>query len=202
MLKNNLFFLVLIYLCFGCDCSKQDRKPVSLINHDLLKSGDIICRLGDGYFSGVFQKYASSEKKFSHLGILYKKKDSVYVYHSEASELTGVGKVKKEAITSFLDGINVYKFYRMNYPDSLTKKIVAKAESYFSKQTPFDLEFDSFNDDKLYCTELIAMSINSAFTDTIIRPSLNLNGRLLFTLDDIYLHQGTSLIHHEKIVSH
>lgn len=138
-------------------------------------SGNLVCRLGNGYFSNYFKEYASTEKKFSHIGILSKENDTLFVYHSEASELTGVGFVKKELLNSFLDGIKTFDFYRLDFNDTINSQILEQVKRYYNLKTPFDLDFNNADDTKLYCSELIAVSINKSLKDSIIKPTLILN---------------------------
>lgn len=64
--------------------------------------------------------------------------------------------------------------------------MVSQATAYYKAKVAFDLEFDSANDDKLYCSELVAMSINKALDSTVIRPTLQYKEVLFYGLDDIY----------------
>lgn len=183
-----------MFLFLGCNNSSTQEHFEYSLNEEELKNGFLICRLGTGYFSNYFKKYASKEKKYSHIGIVSKKDDTIYVYHSEASELTGVGCVKKEKLSSFLKGIKVYDFFEFKYPDSIKNKILEEVEGYYNKKTSFDLDFNSFNDREVYCSELIAISINNVLKTTVISPSLTLNGKKLFALDDIYLNENIKKI--------
>lgn len=186
--KNNF----LIFLCFliSCNSSEKPNIKTNILDIGDLKNGTLVCRLGNGYFSNYFRQYASKEMKYSHIGIISKEDNDFYVYHSEASELTGVGNVKKEKLESFLKDIKVYDFFQFTYNDAIKNDILNNVKSYYSNKTPFDLSFDSENDDELYCTELIATSINNALNKKEIKPSLNLNGRKVYALDDIYLNEN------------
>jgi len=157
-------------------------------------SGNLVCRLGNGYFSNYFKEYASSEKKFSHIGILSKENDTLYVYHSEASELTGIGFVKKELLNSFLEEIKTFEFYQLGFNDTINYRILEQVKSYYNLKTPFDMDFNSSDDTKLYCSELIAVSINKSLKDSIIKPTLILNKKRLYALDDIYLNENVTKI--------
>ena len=190
-LKNNVLILLIFTIIFSCD---QPEQKIDDTYDKYLVSGNIICRLGNGYFSGYFKEYASSEKKFSHIVIISKENDSVFVYHSEASEFTGVGFVKREPLGSFLNGINTFEFYKMKFSDSLNTKIIEQVKYYYDLKTPFDLEFNSTDNSKLYCYELIAISINKALVDSIIKPTLILNNKPIYGLDDIYLNKNVEKI--------
>lgn len=187
-IKNKELALACLLLLFSSCSKRQEIKEINTIHYNNeLFDGVLVCRLGNGYFSDYFRRYASIEKKFSHLGVISKENNVLYVYHSEASELTGVGFVKKETLKSFLKDIKIYEFYEFNYPDSTKNDIMNNVKNYYLSSTPFDLDFDSYNDDALYCTELVAVAINDALDKEVIKPSLMLGGKRLFSLDDIYL---------------
>lgn len=189
-LISKAYLLIFLIITFGCQKSVKEEITQIEINQNELKSGFLICRLGNGFFSKYFQKYASKEQKYSHIGILSKEGESFYVYHSEASELTGIGFVKKEELKYFLQDIKVFDFFEFSYPDSTINEVLDNVKKYYLNKTPFDVDFDSFNDNKLYCAELIAISVNNANDSIQIIPSLSLNGKRLFALDDIYLNEN------------
>lgn len=180
--------LCILFLFQSCHQEVPSKPFSKIINTQKLKSGMLVCRLGNGFFSNYFRKYASAEQKFSHIGILSIENDSVFVYHSEASELTGIGSVRRDEIHVFLKGIKVFEFYEMDYSETEIASIVSEAKKYFRQKTPFDLDFDNSNDDKLYCTELIATAINNILGEDEIQPGIILNDKEIYGLDDIYLH--------------
>lgn len=184
-LKNRLAIVLLLCLlsaCSGIDSKKDISLPIVA---DTTANALLVCRKGNGFFSTFFRQYASQEQLFSHIGILAFEKDTLYVYHSEASELTGIGKVKREPIGSFLQGIQTYAFYTFHYPDSVKTGILKAVKTYYRQGVPFDINFDSDNDQALYCTELIAAAVNKAIDSTIIQPSLFLGDKHLYSIDDI-----------------
>ena len=189
-LKNKIHLILLSITIFSCDGTKQESEGLNNVNFKKLVSGDLVCRLGNGFFSSYFKRYASEEEKYSHIGIISKENDSLFVYHSEASEFTGIGFVKRELLNSFLKGIETYDFYKLNFNDSINSRIVEQAKQYHCLKAPFDTDFNSSNDEKLYCTELIATSINKTLRDSVIKPTMILNKRKIFSLDDVYLNKN------------
>lgn len=187
--------LILICCLLGFSCSNNSREDSSPdIDYSIFQNGDIICRLGNGMFSNLFRKN-SKEKLYSHAGIVHTVNDSVYIIHAEASELTGIGFVKEEAISIFLKDVKTWGLYRLNQ-DSLIRDDISKhALSYFINKTRFDMDFDYSNDNKVYCTELVALSINKSLNDTIISPSYRIKNRLFITVDDIYLNPNFNLVY-------
>lgn len=177
-------YLLFIVLSIGCTSSKKVDDSLRL--PATLNKGDIVVRQGNGYFSSFFRKLGSHEKKYSHIGLIDKVGDSLFVIHIEASELTGQGEVLRESITAFLKDIDAYAFYANMLSASQQQAVVSQATAYYKAKVAFDLEFDSANDDKLYCSELVAMSINKALDSTVIRPTLQYKEVLFYGLDDIY----------------
>lgn len=149
----------------------------------------LIFRLGDGYFSDIFRRVSSREKRFSHSGILHRADERYKVYHIEANEFTGKGIVRDEPLESFIDHSREWALYAINAPDSMKAEIVKQARIFFESEIPFDLDFDLASDDKLYCSELVAKSINNAFGEELITPGLHIAGRYFYGLDDIYNHE-------------
>lgn len=188
--KNSILSALVLISLLGCNKSKEtDHVPPNKISSQKLSNVLLVCRAGNGFFSNYFKKYASKEQRYSHIGIISIEKDTAYVYHSEASELTGVGRVKRESLNAFLEDVEVFDFFEFDYSDSIKYEILKTVKNYERIKTPFDLDFNSFNDNELYCTELIATSVNKSLDSLVIQPSLLLNGKKLYALDDIYLNK-------------
>lgn len=151
-----------------------------------IKAGDVVVRKGNGYFSNFFKELGSHEKKYSHIGLIETVEDSVYVIHIEANEFTGQGVVLREPIASFLNEINEYAFYSNSLDSIQRQAVIEQAKVYYDNKISFDLEFDATNDDKLYCSELVATSINKGINKQLIKPTLIYKGISFYGLDDIY----------------
>jgi hypothetical protein len=183
--KIAVIFLSCFLLFTGC--AKKDRASIDPVLLEGIRSGDIICRLGNGFFSNHFKDYSLSEKLYSHAGIIDQEGDSLFVIHAEASELTGIGHVKREPIQVFLDDIKTWGVYRIDTQDTVRCKIAANAKAYFLNKTPFDMDFDASEDQKVYCTELVALAINKALGDSLVKPNMTLGNRKVYGVDDVYL---------------
>lgn len=175
-------FSIFIIKCNHTDISKKENSPV-LPN---LENSDIVFRLGKGYFSNYFRKYASKDKIFSHIGIVSVENNNTFVYHSEASELTGVGGIKKELLTEFIKDSEKVAFFRTNLTPIEKEKIIQQVKLYHSKNITFDLSFDIHNNNEMYCTEFVAKSINNGLKKNIISPNLIIKDKYFYGLDDFY----------------
>lgn len=175
-------FSIFIIKCNHTDISKKENSPVS----PNLENSDIVFRLGKGYFSNYFRKYASKDKIFSHIGIVSVENNNTFVYHSEASELTGVGGIKKELLTEFIKDSEKIAFFRTNLTPVEKEKIIQQVKLYHSKNITFDLSFDIDNNNEMYCTEFVAKSINNGLKKNIISPNLIIKDKYFYGLDDFY----------------
>ena len=156
---------------------------------DSMRSGDLVCRLGNGYFSGIFRRFSGDSERFSHIGVFHREGDSCFVIHADADELTGVGSVRRERLSEFLRGSHDHQFYRFTI-DSIRSGVDSLALAYFARGVPFDTDFDLSSDSSLYCTELVAVAINGAAqNDTVVSPFSLTKTFRYYRIDDI-LHCG------------
>lgn len=174
-------------LLWGC---ARDRTAVDMEDLPVLRSGMLVFRLGNGVFSNEFRQRASHEQRFSHVGIVCVEQGRVTVYHTEASEWTGRGGAKKEDLKDFLMGARDVAFYELPVDTIVLGRFLKKAQEYYEQRVPFDLDFDNSTDDRLYCTELVSKALNSAFDSIVVRASLDVNGKKIFALDDLYGLEG------------
>jgi hypothetical protein len=125
---------MVLALFLGCDNSKKNNEDEIRFDFKQIENSFLICRLGNGYFSNYFRKYASKEQKYSHIGIISIENDSIYVYHSEASEFTGVGYVKKESLNLFIKDIQTFDFFKLELSDSIKTNILNSVKDYYKKK--------------------------------------------------------------------
>lgn len=196
---NNLSLILLIICFWGCSSSeeKKDTDTISKEEKLLLENGDIIYRHGNGIFSGYFVSTSQKEQLYSHAGIISIKGDSIYVIHSEASEFTGIGGIRKETLQTFLKDISTWGVYRLDTTIIVRDSVALVASNYLNKNISFDFDFNSLNDDKIYCTELIALSINKAASRQLIEAKGKLGSKTYFAVDDTYM-----IPQMKKIISH
>lgn len=180
-----------LLLCMTISACRQNPATVAsaLPDTSCLQSGDLVYRLGDGFYSAYFQDFSKREKRFSHTGILIDadKCDSLYVIHAEADDMTGRGCVRRERLTEFLRGASDFAVFRLR-DDALTRERIAGfALDYHRRQTPFDLSFDAEDSTAVYCTELVQYCVNGATGRTVIRPRTSVQGKNYIAIDDTYL---------------
>lgn len=130
--------------------------------YSILRTGDIICRKGNGIWSSTFCDMNIRDKRFSHAGIIIvttneKGNDvKVSVIHAEANDYTGEGKIIETDLAEFLyssKGAAAYRLKQENATINNSCIFIQIARKYLN--VPFDFHFDLSNRDKMYCTEYI-----------------------------------------------
>lgn len=188
--------IICCLLCFCLVCCVS--KPVKDKTPDLsfTQSGDLIYRFGNGFFSGLFRDFSTQEKRFSHVGIIYRPhhSDSIFVLHAEASELTGIGGVRKDRAGLFLHKVNEWAIYRVQASLDQRREIARQALNHHSRKVPFDRTFDVMDTSAVYCTELVARCVNKALHTELIQQRTTRAKRRFIAIDDTYLVDGVELV--------
>ena len=167
-----------------------------------LEDGDIICRLGDRIWSTFFKELSPQDKRFSHLGIVRIRDDTVSVINAEGLAIQGKDYVNEVPLKDFLQNAQRVGIYRSKAIQG--GKISDTALAYVGR--PFDWQFDMDDDNKLYCSELLYVVLKK------LDPSIELNkiwlkemGKYIIPLDVVsqseyftevgYWDRNTSQIH-------
>lgn len=145
-------------------------KPLIIPAKDFFRDGDLIFRKGKGFFSGFFSSAGKGKTPYSHGGLIKIMGNGVFVIHTEASELTGIGSAKIEPIEVFLDNDNAFSgalFRLKDNPEVYGKKAAKVAGAFLQAHIPFDTAFDLKTEDSLYCTELVWLAYKKAGVDIV-----------------------------------
>jgi hypothetical protein len=169
-------------------CSDDTKTPRVIINQSV-ENGDIILRREEGFVSALFSSYASKAGVFSHIGIaVVDSNGEISVLHCEMEETKEPSSVRIESIDNFLALADTFAVYRLEYPLEVRDEVVNKALIRYARGARFDFDFDNSTDSLLYCTELIAKSINDALGDSVIQPTTIFLEKPCFSLDDLTKH--------------
>lgn len=186
--KREIMALFYCLILFWTCSEKVNPKEPPIYDLSLAQNGDIIYRLGSGLFSDYFKDFSQRDKKFSHVGIIYKTalNDTLFVIHAEADDFSGIGFVKKEPVSFFLDDVRNWAIYRLKTNDIICQKVSDYAFQYQEKKIPFDTAFDTQDSSAFYCTELVAHCVNNAFQKKVIEPNTVVKNKAYFAIDDTY----------------
>jgi len=153
-----------------------------------------VFRRGEGIFSDVARHFASTDKRYSHVGIIVQYHHQTHVIHSIHEESRGYNGVVIETLSDYLKDIQDWAIYRFKLPKEQQLKIAATALHYAQKQIPFDPYFDLTTLDALYCTEFIWRVANEVAQPNPIQPTIRKMGGLYISIEDTYKRNNTILI--------
>lgn len=169
-------------------CSDDTKTPRVIINQSV-ENGDIVLRREDGFVSTMFSTVASTGGVFSHIGIAVVDSDGgISVLHCEMEETKEPSSVRIESIENFLALADTFAVYRLEYPLEVRDEVINKALMRYARGARFDFDFDNTTDSLLYCTELVAKSINDALGEDLVKPTKVVLKKTGFSLDDLTKH--------------
>lgn len=189
-----LFLLCLLYSCNN----KNQQNVVKKINSikKLLSNGDVIFRNGTDDISRAARSFNRQDKTYSHCGIIAIENDSVFVYHEIGGVYNPSNQLIRQPIDSFCNPSEADKFAVYRYPLSDTQKdaLSKLLQAYYHAKLSFDFFFNFYTDDKMYCSEFVFKSINTA-TNGLIKGIIHTDQTPLYiALDDLYINEYAKLI--------
>jgi len=148
-----------------------------------LQDGDIICRLGNKFWSPILRDLSKNEKQFSHIGIVRIRDDTISVIHSEGLSKDKNDFVKKVTLECFLRGSRSIGVFRLKSIDQT--KVSDIALDFIGR--PFDWQFDMIDESSLYCTELLYVVLKRINPDIKLNTVwLNVLNQYVLPLDIVY----------------
>jgi len=135
--------------------------------------------------SALFAKVASRGQIFSHIGLIYCTAGDTSVLHCEAVETGEENSLRKESFCNFICEADTFAVYHLDLSDSIAEMIAERALSMCLSGARFDFSFDNSTDSLLYCTEYSAKAVNQIAGDGFISPTLSVNGRSIYSIDDM-----------------
>lgn len=173
--KRNPFILIAALILFTVTLilptdSKNLYVASFSIPNTILENGDIIFRRGTSFVSNMVLM-ADKSSPYSHAGIIKIIDGKYFVIHSVPAEEIGEKDLTKiDPLINFLkrDRSTAIAIYRLrNKNNTLTNLASENAFNYALQKTPFDSDFNSLDDSRLYCTELVWKSYLRAGIDLI-----------------------------------
>lgn len=166
--------LIILYACSGSD-EDQKATPVPEVElnkrwqiihaaRDSIREGDLVVRCGNDYTSLTLKDFSQQDKSYSHSGIAIKIDSGIYIFHNMAGDLNPKEIMRRDPIDSFLTPVNNVAFgvYRYDMTVAEREELNTIVQQHFLNKLQFDMNFDLESDDKMYCVEMIAKSIEQA----------------------------------------
>ncbi len=165
-----LLYILLLFVLLGCGNNDKAMPPeaggtalssFNDLDFSAIQSGDIILKRGKGSLSNMIVKKLAEKVPLSHCGILIRDKDSLYVIHSVAKELTGIDGVQRVDFDTFLKDCVKGCLYVVRYRGDRDKQeqVAEMARNYLSRQVPFDYEINYQDSAKVNCSELVYQAL-------------------------------------------
>lgn len=154
LIKICLFFTVIIFVFLFFH--KTERIIINKKDIIQFKNFDLIVTSGQSVQSKLLNLLNFSFESYSHIGIISKKNNMIFVLHA-TTDGTKENGIRYDDLQSFLNlsNVNYYKILRSNNSlksDSLINKSI---EKYRTRKIPFDYNFDNLNKEQIYCSELV-----------------------------------------------
>ena len=147
-----------------------------------LKDGDIILRLGDGPLSPMFRNVSPTDRRFSHLGIVRIRDETITVIHSLGVITNRNRGVEETSLERFLRNARSAGIFRTLSADGTA--ISDKALTFIG--IPFDWSFNLSDDSRIYCTELLYVVLKYVAPDITLKTVfLDTIGKEIIPLDSI-----------------
>ncbi|MDZ4795022.1 MAG: YiiX/YebB-like N1pC/P60 family cysteine hydrolase [Bacteroidota bacterium] len=212
MKRTDFFFLSLLFLWVACrpvdSSTKNSLSPALLTaafksidsSKSLIQNGDIVFRNGRDEVSQAARSMNRKDTSFSHCGLVFIEQDSVFVYHALGGVYNPGSKLKRELLDSFCTPKenNAYGLYRYNLGTAATKKLKQVVDGYYKAGLKFDLFFNFFSDDVMYCSEFVFKSLNQSANGAFMKYVRLDTMPYGVTTDDIFLNENCRLVQRKQ----
>lgn len=193
-MRNFILFLIVIFTASSILAwknrnnyiQKDKIKTLSAFPVELVQSGDLIFRDGRGIVSNTFKRFSLKDPRYSHVGIIHKESENIYVYHIIGDTQNKNENMRKEQLSTFISPlqVNAYAIYRSNLNSA---KIDSLSGVFYNKKIQFDSKFDLSTDDQMYCTEFVYKVLTHVSGKNNFIPLNIVSGKEFIACDNIYL---------------
>ena len=195
-MKKYFLFLFLGFVAFACSDNGDNtsaKKPAPLSDSllgerwkvinvlvDSIREGDLVLRCGNDFTSESLRDFSQQEKLYSHSGIALMNDGVMYVYSNMAGDLNPDEIMRRDNVDSFLTPANniAAGVYRFDLSGEELEKLKIIVSGHYTNKLQFDMNFDLLSDNKMYCAEMIAKSVEQATANRILIPKSMVNDEL------------------------
>lgn len=225
-MQRSIVFLILLMIAVACKSKLEglpDLQPTAVIksaDNSLIKlqldsitkiaaEGNFIFRGGTDIESNIIRDFSYKDKLFSHCGIVIKTDSGLRVAHmlGGATNPNGNGGILFQRIEKFLsypenESAGVYD---LNLSEKELIKIKRFADSVKKAAIGFDMKFNLFTKEDMYCTEMLIDAVSYAKNNKKLFPptSYNLKNTKYFFLSNSgenFLFYPIDVFQHNKLL--
>ena len=195
-MKKYSFILFSAFIAFACNDdrgSKNAKIPATLADSllserwkvintiaDSIQEGDLVLRCGNDYISESLSDFSQKEKLYSHSGVAMRDNGTMYIYSNMAGDINPDEIMRRDTVYSFITPVHnvAVGIYRYDLTNTELEKLKNIIHTHYMNKLQFDMNFDLSTDDKMYCAEMIAKSVEQAteqritFSKSLITPGL------------------------------
>jgi hypothetical protein len=187
-MKRIFSVLSIVFVVVSCTDNgdiAQARKPDSLpdsvlterwrvikILKDSIREGDLVLRCGNDHISESLRDFSQQEKLYSHSGIALTHNGEMFIYSNMAGDINPNEIMRRDNVDSFLNPVHnvAAGVYRYDFSKDESDKLKSIVEAHYLNKLQFDMNFDLATDNKMYCAEMIAKSVEQATVNRISIP--------------------------------
>jgi hypothetical protein len=162
----------------------------------LLKSGDVVLRMGLGADSHMLAQMNRKNKDYSHCGIVMVENGYPFVYHSIGGEDNPDERMRRDSASYFFSplhnsGIAVVRY---DFTAQDVGHLRQTVTGYYKKRPRFDMKFDLKTDDLLYCAEFVYKALNKAMADSSYIGTTSCLGYTFVAIDDLFMNKHAHIL--------
>jgi hypothetical protein len=129
----------------------------------LLKPGDIVLRRGYGLVSRMIATKLEGRYALSHCGVVVEVNSKLHVVHCLSSDYSEIDGVQAHELQAFIKQSRPGSVVVNRLNDStLHQPFVNAILRYLNEQRKFDHDFDIFENEAIYCSELVWLALKDA----------------------------------------
>ncbi len=158
-MKNEVIksIVLVLILWFLYTIIPTRKNIIPIANTCYLEDYDLILIKGNSVQSKLISVLKFKISDYSHIGIVVKKKGKILILHStpDGTETNGI---RLDDLQSFLNLSYAIKYIILRYKglsDIMRQNLELEFNKYQNSQVPFDYDFNNYDHNKIYCTELV-----------------------------------------------
>lgn len=148
-------------------------------------------RNGTDDISRAARSFNRVDTGFSHCGIVIFESDTVFVYHALGGIYNPGQNLMRQPVDSFCNPKENDKvaFFRYGMNEGQINNLKNVVRKHFEQKLLFDMFFNFDTDDRMYCSEFVFKSLNTAMGGALTQILHTEKVPVFVSIDDLYLNR-------------